>query len=134
MKYILLLLILLNTLIAEEYALVAHKDLKSLQVSQVRAIYLKKIQFTEDTKLIALNLSPKSKIRKSFEKKVLHMGFGQLQAYWTQQHYLGHRPPKTLKSQKAVVNFVEIVLGTIAYIQSKLLTPNMLTLYKWSDK
>ncbi len=83
--------------------------------------------------MVPLNLSAKNKIRTSFEKKVLKMNINRLKSYWIKQHYLGHRPPITMKSQKSVQKFITNVDGAIGYVEIKNLQNGMNILYKWSD-
>jgi len=126
-------IIFAQSLKAKEYAIVASKDFTKPSVSQIKALYLKKSDYVGDTKVIPLNLSAKNKIRRSFEKKVLHMSFNRLKSYWTKQHYLGHRPPITMKSQKSIQAFIKKVDGAIGYVELPNVDPKLQIIYKWSD-
>lgn len=132
----LIIILLLSTLYlhADEYVVVSNRHIKTLSLAEIKAIYLKKLSYTEDTKLLPINLSLRDKIRKSFEKNVLQMNLIRLNAYWTKQHYLGHRPPLTMKSQEAVKKLIKKVDGAIGYINIDSLDDDLLIIYQWSDK
>jgi ABC-type phosphate transport system substrate-binding protein len=123
----------LTSLNATQYALVASKDMQNISLGQVKALYLKKTLYIGDKKIIPLNLQAKDKIRKSFERNVLHMNFNRLKSYWSKQHYLGHRPPITMKSQNSIKAFVKKIDGAIGYIELSNLDDNLKILYKWSE-
>ena len=135
MKKIILFFIIISatTLFSNEYAIVANPNINKLSLGEIRAIYLQKIIFFNNLKMVPLNLSPKNRIRKSFEKKVLKMNINRLKSYWIKQHYLGHRPPITMKSQKSLQKFITNVDGAIGYVEIKNLQNGMNILYKWSD-
>ncbi|MDQ7068493.1 MAG: hypothetical protein Q9M40_11240 [Sulfurimonas sp.] len=67
------------------------------------------------------------------KKKVLKMNFSRLKSYWTKQHYLGRRPPLTMKSQEAIKTFVKKVDGAIGYIDIQNLDESVKVLYTWKD-
>ncbi len=134
MKKLLLLLIALGMMLeAGEYAVISNGSVTQLSSYQIKAIYLRKMKFHNGLRLIPLNLPPKSEIRKSFEKEVLHMSFSRLRAYWTKEHYHGNRPPIMVQSQEGVKRFVKEVDGAIGYIELKNMDENLTILYKWSE-
>ena len=118
---------------AQEYAVVSVKKLEGVSLGQIRAIFLKKNSYIGDKKVIPLNLASRNKIRMSFEKQVLHMSFTRLKSYWTKQHYLGHRPPITMKSQKSIKAFLRKVEYSIGYMKIESIDKDLNVLYKWSD-
>jgi len=127
-------LFLVQTLLdANEYAIISNRDIDEMSVGQIKALYLKKTSYIGNKKIIPINLSSRNSIRMSFEKSVLHMSFTRLKTYWTKQHYLGHRPPITMKSQKSVQAFIKKVDGAIGYIELKNLDDSMKIIYRWSD-
>jgi hypothetical protein len=95
MKKILLSLIVsllcINSSLSDEYVIVSNKNMKELSLSQVKAIFLKKLTFVSDVKVVPINLGLRDELRLKFEKKVLRMNFSRLKTYWIAQHYLGHR-------------------------------------------
>ena len=133
MKTLLLLTLLSSLLFATEYAVVANKEVPKLSKNDIKAIYLKRFSSLEHKKIVPLNLGSRNKIRKSFQKHVLGMSFMRLKAYWTKQHYLGHRPPISMKSQEGVVRFVQKVDMSIGYTTIDKIDTNLKILYRWSD-
>jgi len=133
MKKIVVLSIFTSLLIANEYAVVANKEFQNLSKADIKVIYLKKSSYINDKKVIPINLGSRDKIRKSFEKNVLNMSFPRLKAYWTKQHYLGHRPPITMKSQESIKLFIQKIDSAVGYMEVKNVTNNLKILYKWSD-
>jgi len=137
MKIILLFLILsllcINSSFADDYVIVSNKNMKELSLSQVKAIFLKKLTFVSDVKVVPINLGLRDELRLKFEKKVLRMNFSRLKTYWTTQHYLGHRPPVSMKSQESIKAFVKKVDGSIGYIQAVYVDDDLKIIYKWSD-
>lgn len=119
--------------LAGEYAVIANKNMKSLSPNQVKAIFLKKLVLVDDTKVVAVNLAARDALRVKFEKEFLHMSFSRLKAYWTKQHYLGHRPPITLKSVESVKAFVKKVDGAIGYVDVNSLEDDLKVIYRWSE-
>lgn len=126
--------LLLSTLsLADEYVVISNKDMKDLSDSEIKAIFLKKLIFANDTKLVPINLQARDPLRLKFEKKVLHMSFQRLKSYWTKQHYLGHRPPVSMKSQESIKAFVKKVKGSIGYIKANRVDDSVKVMYRWSD-
>ena len=120
-------------LYANEYAIVTKSELGSVTKTQIKAIYLKKLHYLKGKKVLPINLEADNPIRKSFNEHILHMSYNRLKIYWMKQHYLGHRPPLSLHSQKSVKAFLDKVEGTIGYIEMKNVENSMHILLKWSD-
>ena len=133
MKIFLITLLFFTTIFANEYVIISNKNMQTLSISQIKAIFLKKITFIDDTKVVPLNLGTRDPLRVKFEKRVLKMGFMRLKSYWTKQHYLGKRPPISLKSQESIKAFVKKVDGAIGYIESNKLDSNVKEIYRWRD-
>ncbi len=137
MKYLFTLFIfslcIFSTLFAHDYVLVTHAKLKALTKQEVRALYLKKTSFIQNKKVIPLNLEMPHTIRKSFNKHVLQMTQERLKIYWIQQHYLGHRPPLSMKTQKSIKKFLYNVDASIGYMTRKNSDSNLTILFQWSD-
>ncbi|MDF1876800.1 hypothetical protein JHD47_03105 [Sulfurimonas sp. SAG-AH-194-L11] len=121
------------SLSAQEYAVVAKKGMQKVSANQIRALFLKKTSYIGDKKVVVLNLSAQESLRMSFEKKVLKMNFRHLKEYWIKQHYLGHRPPITLKSQESIIAFIKKVDGAIGYVELKKVDDELKILYRWVD-
>jgi hypothetical protein len=133
MKLFLAMFIFSNIAFSYEYVVIANKNMEDLSPSQIKAIFLKKLILINDIKAVPLNLDARDPLRTKFEQKVLEMSFDRLQSYWTKEHYLGHRPPISLKSQESVKAFVKKVDGSIGYIEMDNMDDNLKILYKWSD-
>jgi len=118
---------------ASEYVVVANKNMQAVSLGQIQALFLKKSSYVGETKVVPLNLSSRNLVRESFEKKILHMHFSRLKSYWMKQHYLGHRPPISMKSEASIKAFIEKVDGAIGYIKLKNVDKKTKILYKWSD-
>jgi ABC-type phosphate transport system substrate-binding protein len=119
--------------LADEYVVISNKNMKDLSESEIKAIFLKKLTFANDTKVVPINLKARDPLRLKFEKKVLHMSFQRLKSYWTKQHYLGHRPPVSMKSQESIKAFVKKVKGSIGYIKANRVDNSVKVMYRWSD-
>ena len=133
MRLLFLAFILLTSLFADEYVIIANKHMDDLTATQIKAIFLKKLLVVHDTNVVPVNLDARDPLRIKFDHDVLEMNFDRLQAYWTKEHYLGHRPPISLKSQESIKAFVKKVDGSIGYINIENVDDNLKILYKWSD-
>lgn len=121
------------TLNADEYAIVSNKEIAHFSKNQIKAIYLKKLTMINGQTIIPINLDVRNPLRQKFNKNFLHMSFDRLKSYWTQEHYLGRRPPLSLKSQESIKKFIKNVNGSIGYINMKNIDKNITILYKWKD-
>ncbi len=133
MKLFLAIFLLSNIAFCHEYVVVSNKHMEDLSSSQIKAIFLKKLILVKDMKAVPINLDARDPLRAKFEQKILEMSFDRLQAYWTKEHYLGHRPPISLKSQESVKAFLKKVDGSIGYIEMDNMDDSLKILYKWSD-
>ncbi len=133
MKLIFIILLLSQFAFGHEYVVVANKHMEDLSPSQIRAIFLKRLLFIGDMKAVPLNLDARDPLREKFEQHILEISFDRLQSYWTKEHYLGHRPPISLKSQESVKAFVKKVDGSIGYINIDSMDDSLKILYRWSE-
>ncbi|QSZ40978.1 hypothetical protein GJV85_02220 [Sulfurimonas aquatica] len=120
-------------LYADEYAVVANKNMKELSHGEIKAIFLKKIAFINDVQVVPINLKSPNALRDSFEKNILKMSRPRLKSYWTKQHYQGHRPPMIMNSQKSIKAFINKVDGAISYMDVKNIDESLKVLYRWSE-
>jgi len=136
MKKLLYIILIPLLCYGEEYVVVMKKNspLTTLSQAKVKMIFLKRQKMSQDLLLVPINLPPSSSIRKSFEKQVLGMSRNRLKSFWTKEHYLGHRPPLTMKSFQSSLSFVEKIDGAIAYIPSQEVNSKLKILYKWKSK
>ena len=132
-KTVLMAILLSSASFASEYVVVSNKNMRNLSPSQIKAIFLKKLTVLDDLKVIPVNLGARDSLRLEFEKEVLHMSFTRLKKYWIQQHYLGHRPPISMKSDKSVKAFVKKVDGSIGYIHASNVDSSLKIIYRWSE-
>ncbi len=134
LNIIILLTFVYSQALAKEYVIVSNNKLRDISKSELKAIYLNKISFLGNKKIIPLNLYAKDPIRISFETKVLNMSFRHLKSYWAKQHYLGHRPPLSMKSQESVIAFIKKVDGAIGYIDIKNIDEDLKIIYRWKEQ
>lgn len=118
---------------AQEYAVISNKKMKELSIGEIKAIFLKKLTLIDEIKAVPLNLEARDSLRAEFEKEMLNMSFERLKSYWTKQHYLGHRPPISMKSEESVKAFVVKIDGAIGYIKMSSVDESVKVLYTWSD-
>ncbi|MFA6196196.1 MAG: hypothetical protein WC656_06105 [Sulfurimonas sp.] len=118
---------------ANEYVVISNKNMKEFSESEIKAIFMKKLTLKEDVTLVPLNLEAGDPLRLAFEEKILNMDFEKLKSYWTKEHYLGHRPPISMKSQESVIAFVKKVNGAIGYINANGVDDTIKVLYRWRD-
>jgi len=116
---------------AQEYAVVSNVLLHDITKSKLKAIFLKKLTHLNKIHLVPVNLSSNNDIREAFEKEILQMSKKRLKSYWSKQHYMGNRPPVTMKSQESVLAFTRNVLGAISYVKIENVNENVNILYKW---
>ena len=117
----------------QDYAVICNQRLQDLTPLQIKAAYLKKLTRHKGLHLVPLNLSLNDPLRKKFEKELLKINFQSLKSYWTKQHYLGKRPPISMKSQKSAQAFVYKIQGAIAYVELENVQDNVKILYQWKD-
>lgn len=118
---------------ALEYAVVSSTKIQSLSKSQIKAIFLKKLTHLDGVHIIPVNLPYNNSLRSSFENELLKMGESRLKSYWSQQHYLGNRPPIIMNSQESTFKFIENVEGGISYMLSKNVNNSVNVLYRWES-
>lgn len=133
LKLLLALFLISSYSSANEYAVISNKKISDISSTQIKAIFLKKTSYIDDIKVIPVNLGAKNSIRSSFEKRILKMHLSRLKSYWTKQHYLGRRPPLSMKSPEMIKAFVKKVDGALGYIDSKNIDNSVNVLYKWSE-
>lgn len=120
---------------ANDYLVVANKSLHIDKITalQLKMIFLKKSKIINGTTVVPINLGVSNIIRKSFEKNILHMSRKRLKYFWIEQHYLGKRPPITMKSPKSIIKFVQKIDGAISYIPINDLNDNVKVIFRWTD-
>lgn len=132
-KNTLSLVILSSLSFADEYAVISNSKMKDLSISQIKAIFLKKIAVVEDIEVVPVSLGARDPLREKFENRVLNMSFERLKSYWIKEHYLGKRPPVSMQSVESVKAFVKNVEGAIGYVNAQTVDDSVKVLYRWSD-
>ncbi len=89
----------------------------SLEIDDIRALYLAKRFRLGNQKIILLNLGIDHPLRYTFEQDVLSEDRDTLAYAWLKAHYLGHRAPKVFKSQEAVAEFLSKVDNSLGYVE-----------------
>ena len=133
LKIALLLFVVLSSS-ASEYAVVSNVLLEKLSPTQIRAIFLKKLTHFNGKHLVPVNLPSTSPVRASFEKELLKMSKRRIKSYWIKQHYLGNRPPNTMKSQEGALKFTQNVQGALTYVKIENLSSKVNILYRWKEE
>ena len=131
--FLLLNLAVVSKSFSSDYVVISNHNMKELSLSQIKAIFLKKLTIVDNIKVVPVNLGLRDEVRSKFEKKILKMNVTRLKSYWTKQHYLGHRPPVSMKSQESIKTFVKRVDGSLGYIMATSVDKDLKIIYKWSD-
>ncbi|MFH0708854.1 MAG: hypothetical protein V2A75_01475 [Pseudomonadota bacterium] len=92
----------------------------SMNVDEIRGIYLGKRFRLGGKKIIPLNLGIDNPLRNQFEQNILEEDRNTLAQYWLQAHYLGHRTPKVFKSQESIAEFLSKVDNTVGYVDEEI--------------
>lgn len=106
-------------------------DLKTLQRSQVKAIFLGKIKRLPNGDIaIPVNQGEKSGSFDAFNEKLLGKSSAKLLQFWATRIFSGKgMPPKILKGDQAVIDFVKSVKGGIGYIDSGSVSAEIKVIY-----
>ena len=133
MRILYLLLLSSLSLLASEYAVVTSSKsaVNQLSAKQVKDIFMMKLHYIDDIKVIPVNTSASIEIRQLFEKSVLKVDRQRLNNYWIKQHFQGISPPVTQSSTASMKMFVKNVNGAIGYIPKELLDPDLKVLYEF---
>ena len=121
------------TLLASEYAVItsSKSTISELSSKQVKDIFMMKLHYIDDVKVIPINASASAAIRQEFEKNVLRTDRQRLNNYWIKQHFQGISPPVTQPSLQSVKMFIKNVSGTIGYIPMDMVDPDVRVLYEF---
>ena len=132
-KIILTLLFLVVGAISSEYVVVCNlsSGLDKLSKEQIRDLYMKRLHFVNDVKVIPVNSSASLDMRASFEKDVLEINRERLNRYWIKQHFQGVQPPVIQASPKAIKLFVKSVQGAVGYIPKEMQDDDLKVLYEF---
>ncbi|MBU0631886.1 hypothetical protein KKA17_04505 [bacterium] len=129
----LLFLLFSLTLSASEFAVItsSKSSLTTLTSRQIRDIFMMKLHYIDDVKVIPINTSASASIRQEFEKNILQIDRQRLNNYWIKQHFQGISPPVTQPSIASIKMFIKNVEGTIGYIPKEMVDPDLKVLYEF---
>jgi len=126
-RYLFILIAFVFSLHAQELLVIAGRDFPIRHISKkdLKALYLDKKHLIKNRPVLTLNYPPDNPLRNCFERQVLRKSRYALRRYWLQAHYNGKRPPKVIKSQKALFAYIRQVPGAIGYVrESTVLEPD----------
>jgi ABC-type phosphate transport system substrate-binding protein len=108
---------------AEDFVIIANinQDIISLSPEEISDIFLKRTKRWDDgSKIIPVDLSSDSKMRKSFTEKIHQKKVSNIRAYWQQCLFSGkHSPPLEFKSEKNMLEYIKNNPGAVGYVSSK---------------
>ncbi len=117
-------LIMSLTLLSQTYdfVVIVNKEnpINELKIDEVSDIFLKKIKKWQGSNVILpINMSPNSKIREKFSKKIHSKSINQIKSYWQQSIFSGKGvPPIEFDSEEEVINYVSQNKYAIGYISA----------------
>jgi len=111
---------MLSTGWSKDITVIAHQNFPKnhLNAKTIKAIYLDKKRFIADKKILPINYAFDNVLRECFERGILKKSRYGLESYWRSAHYKGKTPPKVVKSQKMLFQYVENVDMAIGYIDT----------------
>lgn len=134
MKKLLLLFFIITISYSKEIVVIAHISFpkNSLTQKEIKAIFLDKKHFIYDRKIFPINYEFNAPLRTCFEKSILKKSRRNLEIYWLKAHYSGNRPPKVVKSQKMLLEYLKNIHTAIGYGDFNLSStdPHIKILYK----
>lgn len=96
---------------------VAHGNVRKLDVTQVQRIYTGRLVEQGGQALLPVNLAPGSLLRQRFLNDYLQQDEDRYTAYWTVRRYVGKGvPPRELSTVAEVIAYVLTTPGAIAYL------------------
>jgi ABC-type phosphate transport system substrate-binding protein len=119
---LIILFIVINSVNAQSFKMIVNQSnkLTALTANEVSDFFLmKKNKWSDNTKVIPVDLGSHSDVRESFSKRVHKKSIGQVRAYWQQSVFSGKAtPPREMKSDQDVIDFVKSNIGAIGYISA----------------
>ncbi|MEK6669091.1 hypothetical protein [Aquabacterium sp.] len=97
--------------------IVAHGNVRKLDVTQVQRIYTGRLVELAGQALLPVNQAPGSLMRQRFLNDYLQQDEDRYTAYWTVRRYVGKGvPPRELASVAEVIAYIANTPGAIAYL------------------
>jgi len=106
-------------------------NLETLSRSQLKAIFLGKVKRLPNGDIARpANQENKSPVFDAFNKKVLGKNSGKVLKYWAARVFSGKGiPPRVVKGDQAMIDFVRSEKGAIGYIDSASVSTKVKALY-----
>jgi len=103
-----------------------------VSVETITALYLDKRHTLKGCRVVLLNLSLESPLRRVFEEHVLQKSRQELERYWLRAHFRGHRPPKVVESQEAAALYIKKIPYAMGYMEKSIAQKYGLKIvYEW---
>lgn len=133
MKLFILSILLTCSVFGSDYVLVISSNSSVTHVSekQIRDIFMMKLHYINDAKIVPINISASAPIRQIFEKNVLKVDRQRLNNYWIKEHFQGVSPPLTQPSPASVKMFVKNVEGAVGYVPSDMIDSDLRVIYEF---
>jgi hypothetical protein len=91
---------------------------QSMSLDTLKRVYLRKTLLDyKGTPWIPVNLPVSHPVRQGFSLTMFNKRPEDQEDYWNQQYFSGINPPEVLDSEEAILRFVAITPGAIAYIR-----------------
>lgn len=117
-----------SVVFASDVVLIANKanTLDTLKQNQLVRIYLRKTkQFANGSEVIPIDLKA-GDTRDVFYRDVVRKSERQLKYYWSRMMFSGNtRPPKKLRSDRAVIHFVANHVNALGYVRADSVTDDV---------
>lgn len=116
--FILLSLLTISTVIADEIAIITGRDtvIHEVNTKRLEQIFLKKNQLDDaGHRWIPLNLPSQHPTRLAFSQGLFNKRPEAMETYWNNQYFQGVTPPYVLSSEEAMLRFVASTSGAIGY-------------------
>lgn len=126
-------LIIFSATAISDVAVIVNPDsrVSSLSKNDIKALFLgKKATFPNGNEALAVDQEDGSAPKAVFLKDVVNKNSSQLAAYWSQLIFSGKgTPPKTLKDDAAVKDYVASTPGAIGYVDSSAVDGSVTVVY-----
>ncbi len=116
-----------------EIVVIGSKNMPELSKSQVKSLFLGKLNKVEGVDLVkVLYLKKGDATRKTFNKKILKKRENQLKSYWTKMMFTGEgKMPESMPDAAAMIASVSGSNNTIGYVNAASLNDSVKVLYKF---
>ena len=96
----------------------SENNIDNISKTKLSNIFIKKVtQWDDDTKIVPVDLTSKSSVRKAFSLVVHEKDIEAIKAYWRKQVFSGTSvPPVEKESDEAVISYVKANPSAIGYV------------------